>query len=209
MGKGVFITFEGIDGCGKSSMIEATQTWLQGEQKDVLVTFEPGGSDLGQQFRAMLLESNYGSLDAHTETLLFLVDRSRHVAEIIAPALAKGQIILCDRYTDSTVAYQGGGRGLDIEQLIALNDFAIDGTYPDLTILLSLPVEQALNRLCGKRDRMEQENIQFFQRVSDTYSLLAQRYAQRFIVIDASQPLEVVAAQVIDAVRAALAAKEN
>ena len=109
----------------------------------MLATLEPGGSAFGQAFPQMLPESRFGSLDAHTETLLFMVDRSRHVEEIIRPALLRGEIVLCDRYIDSTLAYQGGGRGLNQEQLRIMNDFAVKGVYPDLTLLLALREELA------------------------------------------------------------------
>ncbi len=186
MRQGLFITFEGIDGCGKSLMAAMTQTWLVENGYEVLATLEPGGSDLGKVFRQMLLDSSYGSVDSHTETLLFMVDRSRHVTDVIRPALANGKIVLCDRYIDSTIAYQGGGRGLDIDELTRLNDFAINGVYPDLTIYLSLPIEQAMQRIPGTKDRLEQENVEFFARVAAEYEQLADQYPHRIQRIDAS-----------------------
>ncbi len=194
MAQGIFVTFEGIDGCGKSLMLNMVQKWLTGAGYEVLSTLEPGGSDLGQIFRQMLLDSSYGSVDSHTETLLFMVDRSRHVANVIAPALAKGQVVLCDRYIDSTIAYQGGGRGLDIQELSKLNEFAINGVLPDLTLYLSLPIEQALQRIPGTKDRLEQENIDFFARVAAEYDRLALQYPDRMQKIDATgSPDEVFA----------------
>ena len=196
MDKGLFITFEGIDGCGKSSMLSFTADWLKQAGFSCLTTREPGGSDLGCTFRAMLLDSCYGSVDCRTETLLYIVDRSRHVENVIKPALADGRIVLCDRYIDSTIAYQGGGRGLDAAALAAFNDFAIRDVYPDLTLLFRLPVEQAMSRLHGDRDRLEQESVSFFQRVADAYDELAAKNSQRFAVVDASRRIEEVFIQV-------------
>jgi dTMP kinase len=186
MDRGIFITFEGIDGCGKSLIMSMVHDWLKAESYPVLATLEPGGSEFGQAFRKMLLDSSFGSLDAQTETLLFMVDRSRHVEEIIRPALEAGRIVLCDRYIDSTLAYQGGGRGLDQAQLRILNDFAVKGLYPDLTLLLSLPEEQANSRIYGNKDRLEQESLDFFRRAAAVYADLAACEPQRFRVIDAS-----------------------
>ena len=169
-----------------------------------LMTREPGGSDLGRRFREMLLDSKYGSVDANTETLLFMADRSRHVDEIIRPALEEGKIVLCDRYIDSTIAYQGGGRGLPKDELAALNDFAINGVYPDMTLFLSISVEQAQRRLSGDRDRMEQENIEFFRRVADSYAKLAEIYPQRIRTVDASLDIEGVFAQIKELVNGLL-----
>ncbi|NLF80282.1 MAG: dTMP kinase [Clostridia bacterium] len=188
----MLITFEGIDGCGKSLIMGMVRDWLADEGYPVLATLEPGGSEFGQAFRKMLLESSFGSLDAQTETLLFMVDRSRHVEEIIRPALLRGEIVLCDRYIDSTLAYQGGGRGLNQEQLRIMNDFAVKGVYPDLTLLLSLREELAASRLGDSKDRLEQESLEFFRRVAAVYAALAAAEPRRFRVIDAgAEPQQV------------------
>ena len=200
MNKGVFITFEGIDGCGKTLMQKKTEKWLQDKGYTVLTTREPGGSDLGLRFREMLLDSAYGSVDPTTETLMFMADRSRHVAEIILPALNRGEIVLCDRYTDSTAAYQGGGSGLSMEQINTLNDFAVSGLYPDLTLVLQLPLTEAAKRLHGEKDRMEQEDADFFSRVSAAYEDIARAEPQRVRLIDASVGVEEVFAQIKAAV---------
>ena len=195
MSRGILITFEGIDGCGKSLIMSMVRDWLAAEDYPVLATLEPGGSEFGQAFRRMLLESSFGSLDAHTETLLFMVDRSRHVEEIIRPALLRGEIVLCDRYIDSTLAYQGGGRGLNQKQLRIINDFAVKGVYPDLTLLLSLPEELAASRLGDSKDRLEQESLDFFRRAAAVYAALAETEPQRFRVLDAGVNPEQVFAQ--------------
>jgi dTMP kinase len=186
MGQGVFITFEGIDGCGKSFIQKMVYDWLITEGYRALSTLEPGGSEFGKAFRRMLLESSYGSLDPWTETLLFMVDRSRHVEEVIRPALADGAIVLCDRYIDSTIAYQGGGRGLDIAQLQTLNNFAIKGVRPDLTLFLSVTIDKAMSRQSGKKDRLEQESIGFFQNVAAMYETLATAEPDRITKLDGS-----------------------
>lgn len=200
MAKGLFITFEGIDGCGKTTMLSLTERWLLEQGYQVLTTLEPGGSDFGQVFRQMLLDSSYGSVDARTETLLFMVDRSRHVEDVIKPALSSGMIVLCDRYTDSTIAYQGGGRGLDIKELTRLNDFASNSLTPDMTIYLSLTVEQAQNRRSGGKDRLEQEDMDFFDRVARQYDSLAAVYPQRIRQIDASSSPENVFSRIQEAI---------
>jgi len=186
MRRGVFITFEGIDGCGKSFIQNMVYVWLTAEGYRVVSTLEPGGSEFGKAFRRMLLESQYGSMDPQTETLLFMVDRSRHVEEIIRPALDAGDIVLCDRYIDSTIAYQGGGRGLNLDQLKTLNDFAIKGVRPDLTVYLAVTIAKATSRLSGKKDRLEQESVAFFQNVADTYDSLAAEQPERITIIDGS-----------------------
>jgi dTMP kinase len=194
MSQGILITFEGIDGCGKSLIQRMIYDWMVAEGYQVITTFEPGGSEFGKAFRRMVLDSNFGSLDPYTETLLYIVDRSHHVEEIIRPALAKGTIVLCDRYIDSTLAYQGGGRGLDMNQLNTLNNFAIKGIRPDLTFLLTLPIDKALKRLGDKKDRLEQENFAFFQRTADVYASLAAAEPNRVRQIDATgDPDEVFA----------------
>ena len=186
MQQGVFITFEGIDGSGKSLLQNMVAGWLEEQGYDVITTREPGGSQLGQALRQQLLESNFTSLDPYSETLLFLADRSRHVEEIIKPALDSGKIVLSDRFIDSTIAYQGGGRGLDINQLKTLNDFAIRGCKPDLTVYFYVSIAKALSRQDSTKDRMEQENISFFENVAAIYEDLANEEPKRIKRIDGS-----------------------
>lgn len=186
----LFITFEGIDGSGKSLMIKLTAEKLCERGFDVLTTREPGGSNMGQSIRKMILDSPPGQMDKRTETLLFAADRSLHVSTVIKPALANNQIVISDRYIDSSFAYQGSGRELSSEDIRSINLFAIDGLLPDLTFLLDLPVEHAFARIRRKRDRMEQEDMDFFRRTAAAYRELASAEPQRFVVIDATQNIE-------------------
>lgn len=200
MSRGLFITFEGIDGCGKSTMLKKLAAHLRAMGLDPLCTREPGGSELGRKFRALLLDSAPGSFDQRTETLFFAADRACHCAQVIEPALAAGRIVLCDRYADSTLAYQGGGRGQPLAELRALNAFAINGLHPDLTLLLDIDPALALLRRDDRRDRMEQEDMDFFRRVADGYRQLAQEEAPRIRIIDAAPGKEQVFAAVLQAV---------
>lgn len=200
MPKGLFITFEGIDGSGKSTMLKKLAAHLRGLGLGVVCTREPGGSRLGRELRRLLLDSAYGSLDQRTETLFFAADRASHCAETIVPALAAGKIVLSDRYADSTLAYQGGGRGLDLALLRQINAFAADGLQPDLTLLFTVGLETALRRQGRGKDRMEQEDTAFFHRVAQAYCQLAEAEPGRFRVIDGELGQEKVFAQVLAAV---------
>ena len=150
----MFVTFEGIEGAGKSTAIDYLSSYLQARGHDPVLTREPGGSALGRRLRALLLDVRTGSIASRAELFLFLADRAQHVAEVIRPALEAGQVVLCDRFTDSTLAYQGYGRGLDTEYLRSLNTAATGGLAPDLTLLLDLPVRCGLER-AGQRNRSE------------------------------------------------------
>ncbi|MEG1997682.1 MAG: dTMP kinase [Clostridiales bacterium] len=196
MKRGFFISFEGIDGCGKSTMLHLVEQDLQQRGYAVLATREPGDSDFGRAFRAMLLDSEFGAMDIKTETLLYAADRAQHVNEIIRPALDRGWIVLSDRYIDSTIAYQGGGRGLDSHFLQLLNNFATGGLMPDLTLYLRYPSQGMEDRLRGRKDRVEQETKDFFVRVGDTYEQLAEQFAARIAIIDATQKIPVVFAEI-------------
>ena len=200
MEKGKLITFEGIDGCGKSLMLKKLGRWLLRRGCLVTTTFEPGGSQMGQAIRKLLLDSSYGSIDDRTEALLYAADRANHCAALIQPELDAGKIVLCDRFVDSTLAYQGYGRGLDLRTLRALQDFATGHVRPDRTIYLRLPVAVACSRLKGKKDRLEQEDQAFFQRVADGYDRLAAREKSRFVVINSDRGIEQVFSDVIRAV---------
>lgn len=188
--QGMLITFEGIDGCGKSTMLHMLSSYLRRSGYEVLETREPGDSDFGKFFREMLLKSDFGAMDKITETLLYSVDRARHVSEVVRPAIDSGTIVLCDRYIDSTLAYQGGGRGLDMGFLKKLNDFATGGLMPAATFYLSIPVSAMETRLVGTKDRLEQESLDFFDRVKGVYDLLADSEPKRIYTIDASQQID-------------------
>lgn len=195
----MFVTFEGIEGSGKSSVMALMAENLAQNGHEILVTREPGGSGLGRMLRSILLDARSGDLSPAAELHLFMADRAQHVAEVIRPALDNGNVVLCDRYTDSTIAYQGYGRGMNLEDLAQLNRLAADGLNPDLTILLDLPVSVGLTR-AGNRNReqgtiisegrFDSESHNFHERVRQGYLAMAARDPERIIVIDADRDLE-------------------
>ena len=209
----MFISFEGIEGSGKSTAQRLLAEHLQGLGYDPLLTREPGGCALGRSLRPILLDARTRGLSSRAEFYLFLADRAQHVAEVIRPALEAGQTVLCDRYADSTLAYQGYGRGLDPEHLRRINDMATGGLMPDLTLLLDLPVHCGRER-AGLRNREEgtvlsegrfdAESLEFHERVRQGYRSLAAEEPERFAIIDAAQPPEDVVLQCISAVEASL-----
>jgi dTMP kinase len=204
--KGQFITVEGIEGVGKTTNIDFIHQQLMAAGKDVVVTREPGGTPLGEAIRGLLLDPEYTGMDSSCELQLMFAARAEHLARVIRPALDKGQWVLCDRFTDATYAYQGGGRGIDTGVIARLEELVQGDFRPDLTLLLDVPVEIGLARASerGKLDRFEQEKVEFFERVRQAYLDMARQYAGRYRVIDASQPLEQVQQQlevVIQSVR--------
>ncbi|WP_077038368.1 dTMP kinase [Pelomonas sp. KK5] len=190
-----FITFEGIDGAGKSTHIESLKARLAA-QGPVLSTREPGGTPLAEQLREMVLHSGMGPL---TELLLVFAARRDHLDKVIEPALAAGTTVLCDRFTDATFAYQGGGRGMDLAQLATLEQWVQQGRQPDLTLWFDLPAEIAAQRRAAARaaDRFEQLDLEFFERVRAGYQARANAAPQRIARIDASRPVVEVAAQIV------------
>jgi dTMP kinase len=187
----MFITFEGIDGSGKSTQLEYLAKTLQTEGFSVITTRDPGGTRLGQELRRILLHHD-GFVSPRCELFLYLADRAQHVEELLQPALAAGKVVLCDRYIDSTIAYQGGGRGLPMEEICRMNDLATHHLKPDKTFLLDAPVETLLNRAQKRSnaDRLEQETVHFYERVRQQYLALAAKEPERFVVLDATQPIE-------------------
>jgi dTMP kinase len=194
---GRFISFEGIDGAGKSTHIEAVAERLRSRGAEVVCSREPGGTELAEQLRELLLHS---PMDALTETLLVFAARRDHITRLIAPALARGASVLCDRFTDATFAYQGGGRGFDLPVLTQLEQWVQQGLQPDLTLWFDLPAEVAAERRAAARaaDRFERQDVVFFERVIDGYRARAQADPARFARIDALQPPSRVAAQIAD-----------
>lgn len=199
----MFLTVEGVEGAGKSTFIGLLEAELAKRGIPFLRTREPGGCALGRQIRPLLLDAAQ-KVDARAELFLFLADRAQHVADTIRPALARGEWVICDRYADSTIAYQGYGRGMDVELLQSLNDCATGGLWPDITFLLDLPAEVGLSRalarngregLTQSEGRFEAEALSFHQRIREGFLARAARWPERFRVLDASQSPEDVAAQ--------------
>lgn len=197
----MFISLEGIEGSGKSTVLHMLDQHLQAGGYSVCVTREPGGCALGRGLRALLLDARTQGLRNRAELFLFLADRAQHVGEVIRPALEAGQIVLCDRYVDSTIAYQGYGRGMDPDQLVAINTLATGGLMPDLTLLLDLDPATGIGR-AGRRNeeadtvisegRFESESLRFHCRVRQGYLDLAAASPERMVVLDASRPAEEV-----------------
>lgn len=209
MEKGIFISFEGPDGAGKSSVMAAIAAWLRAELGDarVIETREPGGNRIAEQIRAVLFDDRNTNMDARTEALLFAAARRQHVVEDLQPALAAGKVILSDRYVDSSVAYQGAGRQLGIDRVWELNQYATAGCLPQLTVYLDLPVEEGLARIAAHRsdqvNRLDREQLAFHETVHAAYDELARRHPQRIVKVDALPPMP----EVIDQVKALITAR--
>ena len=199
MTRGLFITFEGADGCGKTTQIELLDKYLREKGRKTLLTREPGANGLGVKLREILL--NYdGDVSPRCESFLFLADRAQHVDCIIKPALEEGKIILCDRHTDSTVAYQGYGRGLDLSRINMLNDIATGGLKPDLTIVFDVDVETSMKRVGKEKDRMESAGVGFFNRVREGYLEIAKKEPERVKIINSSDTIENIHKKVVELV---------
>ena len=199
MTKGLFITFEGGDGCGKTTQINLLDEYLRDKGYKTLLTREPGSKGLGVKLREILL--NYdGEVSPVCESFLFLADRAQHVDCIIKPALDEGVIVLCDRHTDSTVAYQGYGRGLDLEQIHKLNKIATSGLKPDLTIVLDVDVETSQKRVGSEKDRMESAGIEFFERVRQGFLEIAKQEPERVKVVDSTQSIQEIHQEILELV---------
>ncbi|UXY54648.1 dTMP kinase [Pseudomonas tohonis] len=188
---GLFITLEGPEGAGKSTNRDFLAERLRGHGIDVLLTREPGGTPLAERIRELLLAPSDEAMAADTELLLMFAARAQHIAGVIRPALARGQVVLCDRFTDATYAYQGGGRGLPVERIALLEDFVQGELRPDLTLVFDLPVDVGLSRAAarGRLDRFEQEDRSFFEAVRQTYLQRAAAAPERYRVLDAAAPL--------------------
>lgn len=195
---GFFITFEGIEGCGKSTQVRLAAEHLSRAGYEVVVTREPGGCPIADAIRAILLDARNNAMVPMTELLLYAAARAQHVAEVIEPALSVGKIVLCDRFTDSTLSYQGFGRQLDRELIARLNTLAAGSIRPDLTVLLDCPVETGLARAMARinssstarEERFEQESLLFHRRIRDGFLSLAAAEPARFVVLDGSRGIE-------------------
>lgn len=194
----MFITVEGGEGAGKSTNLALIKSLLEAAGNEVVMTREPGGTSLGEDIRELLLDAKQGKMVTDTELLLMFAARAQHLAEVIKPALAAGKVVLCDRFTDATYAYQGGGRGVPNERIAQLEQFVQADLRPDLTILLDLPVAQGMQR-AGERstpDRFEQEQHDFFEKVRSAYRAMAAAQPQRYCIINAGKTLDEVGGQI-------------
>ena len=197
MTQGLFITFEGPDGCGKTTQMNLLAQYFEKKGKKVVLTREPGGKGLGEKVREILLNYN-GEVSDRCESFLFLADRAQNIDIIVKPAVEKGKIVLCDRHIDSTVAYQGYGRGLDINEINMLNNLATGGKKPDLTLVFDVDVETSMKRVGKEKDRMESAGIDFHNRVRNGYLELAKQEPDRIKVLDATKTIEEIHEKVIE-----------
>jgi dTMP kinase len=206
MKRGLFVTLEGGEGAGKTTCIPYVQALLEKSGREVLLTREPGGTELGERIRELLLTPGQGEIHENTELLLMFAARAQHLQTVILPAIEQGKIVLCDRFTDATYAYQGGGRQISNERIAVLEQWVQQGRQPDMTILFDIPVDQGLARANQRSDpdRFEQEDIDFFERVRQAYLAAAKAQPQRIKVIDASRSLDEVKQQLDDVIAAFL-----
>jgi dTMP kinase len=206
---GVFVAFEGVEGSGKGTQIRLAKEWLESEGVPVLVTREPGGTNVGETIREVLLDHETGRIEPRTEALLFAAARAQHVATVIRPALAEGKVVICDRYIDSSLAYQGSARGVGEQDVLTLNVWATQGLFPDLVVLLHLEPEAGLMRSLEEPDRIEMEGGDFHAKVSDAYLRIAEEHPERIVVIDADATPEVVHDRVVEALQRVLRDREE
>ena len=195
----MFITFEGIEGAGKSTLVSGVEQWFKSKGRNVLVTREPGGCGIGASLRSVLLDAKNTGLTSEAELFLYLADRAQHVAEVIRPALERGEVVLCDRYLDSTIAYQGYGRGFDPLWLLDLNKKAVRNLFPDLTFLIDLAPETGLKRALDRNERenkavsegrFEAESLNFHTRVRKGFLALAEMFPERYRIVDGARNAE-------------------
>lgn len=198
MGKGLFITFEGLDGAGKSTQIQRAKEIFAQKGYDVVITREPGGTEISEKIRNIILDNNNDEMGFVTEALLYAASRAQHVFEKIKPALEEGKVVICDRYVHSSIAYQGYGRQLGAERVMEINQHAIDGIMPDLSFFILLPTEKALERLMNSQrelDRLEVEEVDFFKRIEAGYNEIADTY-DNIVKIDASKSVDEISEQI-------------
>ncbi len=202
--KGQFITLEGIEGAGKSTMVNFIAEQLRNAGSDIVVTREPGGTRIGEQLREILLDKNNEQLCDDAELMIIFAARAQHLKQVIEPALTSGKHVLCDRFTDASYAYQGGGRGINQQRIAQLEDWVQQGISPDLTLLFDLDVDTGLRRANkrGEADRFEQEQVDFFERVRQCYLDRAHAEPDRFSIIDSGDTIERVKEQIVDVLQA-------
>ncbi|RLQ82843.1 dTMP kinase [Planomicrobium sp. Y74] len=196
---GYFITIEGPEGAGKTTAIEQLMTQLQPLGIEAVLTREPGGIEIAEKIREVILNKNHTTMDGRTEALLYAAARRQHLVEKVLPALQQGKVVLCDRFIDSSLAYQGHARGLGIDEVLSINEFAIQDTWPDLTLLFDVSPEIGLQRIAAnsgrEQNRLDMEKLPFHQKVYEGYQEVSRRYPDRIVRIDAAkEPEEVVAA---------------
>jgi dTMP kinase len=201
----LFITFEGEEGSGKSSQAQALLTWLSSKQIPAILTHEPGGTELGEKISDLVKWAQETNISPMTELLLFNASRAQHVNDVICPALKESKVVICDRFDDSTTAYQSYGRGLNLDMVKQVNNTATGGLRPDLTILLDISIENGLARKSGEKlDRFEQEDIDFHRKVREGYLKLADEEPERWLVIDAMQSREQISESIRERVQTLL-----
>jgi len=200
MTKGLFITFEGIDGCGKTTQIKLLKEYFEKNNKNVILTREPGAKGLGEKLREILLGYD-GEVSSNCESFLFLADRAQHIDILIKPTIENGDIVLCDRHIDSTVAYQGYGRGLDLDRINYLNNLATSGLKPDLTFIFDIDLETSLTRRGKARDRMESSGDDFFERVRTGYIEIANQEPNRVKLLDGSKSVETIHSEILQYIK--------
>lgn len=200
----MFITFEGPEGSGKTSVIKNVYDYLTKRGYEIILTREPGGTPIAEEIRNVILDKKNTNLDARAEALLYAASRRQHLVEKVWPALKEGKIVLCDRFLDSSLAYQGGARGIGVEEILNINLFATEGFYPDLTFLLDIEPSLGLKRIALNKNRevnrLDLEKIEFHNKVRQTFLDLAKKYEDRYVIIDASKPLAEVNKNVEEAI---------
>ena len=204
----MFITLEGPEGSGKTTAVEAAVKALEEKGYQIVRTREPGGTPIAEQIRNVILDKANTNMDPRTEALLYAASRRQHLVEKVWPALKEGKIVICDRYLDSSLAYQGGARGLGVDNILNVNLFATENTFPDLTLLFDITPEEGLRRISANANRevnrLDLEKLDFHHKVRDTFLSLAKRYPERFVIIDASKSKEEVANATLDAIMSRL-----
>ena len=200
----MFITLEGPEGSGKTTAVNYAVSKLEEMGYQIVRTREPGGTPIAEQIRNVILDKANTSMDPRTEALLYAASRRQHLVEKVWPAIKEGKIVICDRYLDSSLAYQGGARGLGVDNILNINMFATEGTFPDLTLLFDIEPEVGLARIAANADRevnrLDLEKLEFHQKVRNTFLELAKRYPDRFVIIDAAKPRDEVAKATLKAI---------
>ena len=200
----MFITLEGPEGSGKTTAVETAVKALQEKGYEIVRTREPGGTPIAEQIRNVILDKANTSMDPRTEALLYAASRRQHLVEKVWPALKEGKIVICDRYLDSSLAYQGGARGLGVDEVLNVNLFATENTWPDLTLLFDIKPEVGLARIASNAsrevNRLDLEKLEFHNKVRDTFLALAKKYPDRYVIIDASQSRDEVAKATLEAI---------